>query len=183
MFDERWDSFVIYVNAYYAVQEAYDSARRNDKTPAEGLGAFCRDANPFLWDHRASAEEKIYESFCQAFEERFDDGMCIGQDGYAFSRGWLHRMEGDAYGTSLVAAFDQITDEFAFMEACEPIARQVASRATRLERTPQDLPESPVEPNETTPNAQEIEAVIALLAHGDEAFAQSLRERLQNDAS
>lgn len=180
MLENRWDQFVIYVNAYYAVQEAYDSARRGGQTIADGLSEFCRDANPFLWDTKSSAEEALYEGFCTEFDERFENGMCTSQEGYEFARYWLRTQEGSVYGTSLVSSFDLICDLFSFAEACEPIERQIASRASRLERTPQDIPDLPAESVPATPSEADVEAVIAMLAKGDEAFAQSLRDRLQS---
>ena len=182
MFDQTWDSFVIYVNAFYAVQEAYDSARRNWKRPAQGLKEFVRDANPFLWDERGSAEPALYERFSAEFEQCFGDKGCTGEEGRAFAREWLESLESETYGNDLVASLDAIADERAWCESCEPVARQLASRAARLERTPQDEPmpyEVPAEP--TAPSANDINAVIELLAKGDEAFAASLRARLAED--
>lgn len=181
MLDEHWDPFVIFVNAYYAVQEAYDSARRDWEKPAEGLDVFCRDANPFLWDGKASAEEKIYEEFVTRFNRRFKTGSCRPEEGYAFAREWLGTLEGGDYGASLVAAFDQTADEREFTRACPAIARQLAARASHLERTPQDMPEPPAEPAKRTPSAADIDAVIDLLAGGDEAFAATLRARLEDN--
>lgn len=207
MLNTTWGSFVIYVNAYYAVQEAYDSARRDWKRPAEGLDVFCRDANPFLWDMEGSAEEGIYEEFARTFEERFELGTCTAAEGLAFAREWLARLEGDRYGTALVASLDATADEQAWSQACELVERQLAARAARLERTPQDVPmlepledalelvgQTPVDEgpaleaaetfpgNEATgtrmPSPEDVEAVIALLSKGDEAFAQALRQRL-----
>ena len=182
MSDQSWDLFVIYVNAYYAVQEAYDSARRNWERPAPGLEQFCKDANPFLWDEHSSAEEEVFRGFSQRFLESFENkSECLGTQGYAFARSWLASLEGGAYGTELVASFDAITDERSFAEACEPIAHQIASRAMRLERTPQDEP-LPVEPlPERAPSEADIDAVIKLLAKGDESFAAALRARLASD--
>lgn len=197
MIEEHWDQFVIYVNAYYAVQEAYDSARRNWEKPAEGLKEFCRDANPFLWDSKSSAEEAIYEDFSTRFLARFDDTMCTPEQGYEFVRSWLHTLEGDAYGTDLVAAFDHTTNERAFKSACGPVYRQLASRASFLERTPQDEPmlapatpavtlqqtprPTPEQKPAATPSASDIDAVIALLARGDADFEKVLRARLNNE--
>lgn len=181
MLDEQWDEFVIYVNAYYAVQEAFDSARRSWERPAEGLDAFCRDANPFLWDAKGSAEEVVYEGFCDAFAQRFNKPYCTAQEGYDFARTWLATLEGERYGSSLVTSFDGITNEREFERACQPITRQLAARASRLERTPQDVPELVEVPAARTPSQADIDAVIALLANGDEDFAKSLRERLEND--
>ena len=178
MHDQSWDSFVIFVNAYYAVQEAYDSARRSWERPAVGLEAFCRDANPFLWDTRSSAEERLYEEFSQQLAAQFKRPECTGREGYAFARSWLAALEGDAYGNALVSSFDAITDEEAFDEACEAVSRQLAARAMRLERTPQDFPEPEPDPQPTLPSAASIDAVIALLAKGDETFAAELRARL-----
>ena len=182
MSEQSWDLFVIYVNAYYAVQEAYDSARRNWERPAPGLDVFCRNANPFLWDGHASAEEAVYEDFAQQFRSQFGHAECTGSEGHAFSRTWLATLEGDQYGSALVSSFDSITDERSFTEACEPIHRQLAARAMRLERTPQDEPFMEEAPVPTpTPTSSDIDAVIALLAKGDEAFAASLRARLDGD--
>ncbi|MDO4806124.1 MAG: hypothetical protein Q4A07_02625 [Coriobacteriales bacterium] len=184
MFDQRWGAFATYVNAYYAVQEAYDSARRAWERPAPGLQEFCRDANPFLWDEESSAEPDIYEGFKAAFYERFPTRECAASEGRELVREWLSTLEGDAYGTSLVSSLEQVSGADDWREAYEPIAKQLAARAVRLERTPQDMPEpfqTPLEP--VRPTQANIEAVIALLAKGDEAFAQSLRERLsQEDA-
>lgn len=182
MSDQPWDLFVIYVNAYYAVQEAYDSARRNWERPAHGLDQFCRDANPFLWDEHGSADEEVFHSFSRRFLDTFEGkSECRGMDGYAFARSWLESLEGDAYGTNLVSSFDSITDEHSFAEACEPIAHQLAARAMRLERTPQDEPLPYEEPATHTPSTADINAVIELLAKGDENFAAVLRARLASD--
>lgn len=183
MIDEQWDQFVIYVNAYYAVQEAYDSARRYGEVPARGLKEFCRDANPFLWDGKNSAEESVYEGFKQAFVQRFAEDSCTPEGGYDFARDWLGGLEGAEYGTALVASFDEITNRQEFRRACSPIARQLAARASHEERTPQDVPELLPEPVPKAPSAADIEAVIALLANGDESFANSLRERLENNGA
>ncbi|MBR3226525.1 MAG: hypothetical protein IKF78_14520 [Atopobiaceae bacterium] len=181
MIDERWDAFVIYVNAYYAVQEAYDSARRNWEKPADGLVAFCRDGNPFLWDAQGSAEEELYKGFSNSFRTRFEDGLCTGEDGYSFAREWLAGLEGDVYGTELVASFDSITNERDFAKACSPVARQLHTRATRVELTPQDTPLPMEAPITNQPSKADIEAVIALLAKGDEEYAASLRARLSEE--
>lgn len=195
MLDQLWDAFVIYVNAYYAVQEAYDSARRNWERPAEGLERFCKDANPFLWDGPSSAEEGIYEEFLASFVRLYPKGGCTAAEGYDFARSWLASLEGDAYGTSLVSSLDAIANEFAWEESCEPVARQLAHRAARLERTPQDVPAPPeeYEPEATGDSAAvadaqpeeisaaSIDAVIKLLSKGDEEFAATLRARLATD--
>ncbi len=181
MIDERWDAFVIYVNAYYAVQEAYDSARRNWEKPADGLAAFCRDGNPFLWDARGSAEEELYEGFSNGFRGRFEDGLCTGEEGYEFAREWLAGLEGDAYGTALVASFDSITNEREFVKACSPVARQLHARASHVELNPQDTPMPVQEPTPRQPSEADIEAVIALLAKGDEEYAAGLRARLSEE--
>lgn len=180
MIDEQWDAFVIYVNAYYAVQEAYDSARRSWEKPADGLKEFCRDANPFLWDEKASAEQAIYDNFLQSFVSTFESDACSAEDGFSFARSWLLTQEGEQYGTSLVESFHSITNEREFARACAPVAKQLAARASRLERTPQDIPELVEAPAPKTPSDADIEAVISLLSHGDEEFANSLRARLQN---
>ncbi len=181
MIEDRWDRFVIYVNAYYAVQEALDSARRNWEKPADGLDAFCRDANPFLWDGKGSAEESIYEAFASSFHERFGTDVCSPEEGFAFAHEWLGSLEGNTYGTALVSSFEHITNEREFTQACPQVARQLAARASRLERTPQDDPEAQPEPLKSAPSQADIEAVIALLSHGDDAFAAELRARLDND--
>ena len=181
MIDERWDAFVIYVNAYYAVQEAYDSARRNWEKPADGLAAFCRDGNPFLWDAQGSAEEELYEGFSLGFRKRFEDGLCTGEEGYAFAREWLKGLEGKAYGTALVSSFDSITSEGDFAKACSPVARQLHTRATRVELNPQDTPIPLEAPVPKQPSKADIEAVIALLAKGDEEYAAGLRARLPKE--
>lgn len=180
MRDRTWDRFVIYVNAFYAIQEAYDSARRAWVQPAAGLEAFCRDANPFLWDEEGSAEEAVYAGFCEEFQKRFGKQSCTASDGLAFVRDWLASQEGDAYGHDLMTSLDQVSDPDAWEEACEPIADQLRMRAVRIERTPQDesVPDDYVLPAPHTPSPADVEAVIAMLAKGDEAFAQSLRERL-----
>lgn len=180
--EQLWSQFVIYVNAYYAVQEAHDSARRMWKTPAAGLAEFCRDANPFLWDDEGSAEESVYDSFTQGFSQRFPERECGALEGLVYARTWLASMEGDRYGHDLVSSLDAVTDDIAWEEACETISEQLVARAARLARSPQDEP-MPVEETEPhQPSAADIEAVIAMLAKGDEAFAASLRERLANEA-
>lgn len=178
---EQWDAFVIYVNAYYAVQEAYDSARRNWEKPADGLDAFCRDGNPFLWDAQSSAEEAVYEGFSKAFRERYEASLCTGEEGYSFAREWLRSLEGDVYGTSLVSSLEAITNPRDFARACSPVERQIHARVSRLELTPQDQPDQMPVVAPKTPTKADIESVIALLAHGDEAFAQSLRDRLADN--
>ena len=181
MLDEQWDAFVIYVNTYYAVEEAYDSARRYWQKPADGLDAFCRDGNPFLWDAQSSAEEELYEGFRSAFLDRFEEATCTGDDGYDFARRWLASIEGERYGTSLVESFDSITNRSEFAKACRPVAKQLFARASKLELTPQDVPDLSPMPEPRTPSKADIEAVIQMLSHGDEAFAASLRERLSSE--
>ena len=181
MVDERWDAFVVYVNAYYAVQEAYDSARRRWEKPADGLAAFCRDGNPFLWDAQGSAEEELYQGFSTGFRERFEDATCTGKEGYAFARSWLKTLEGEVYGTSLVTSFDQITNEREFERACTPVARQLHSRASHIELNPQDVSPATVEPITKKPSKADIEAVIALLAKGDDEYAAELRARISTE--
>ena len=181
-FDHSWDAFVIYVNAYYAVQEAYDSARRNWERPAPGLKEFVRDANPFLWDERSSAEPELYEGFAASFDARFGDKGCSAQEGRDFARTWLLEREGDLYGHDLANALDSIADERAWEESCEPVARQIMSRSARIERTPQDEPVSYEEPAAPAPSAAQVDAVIDLLAKGDEDFAAALRARLANQS-
>lgn len=178
MIDEKWDAFVIFVNAYYAVQEAMDSARREWERPAPGLDAFCRDANPFLWDHRGSAEEELYEGFAQTFQERFEAAACTADEGFELARAWLASLEGERYGTSLVSAFDSVTDAREFSRACRPVSHQIAARASRLERTPQDEPVTLEAPAAPRPSDAQIDAVIGLLAGGDEEFERLLRARL-----
>ncbi len=180
--DQPWDAFVIYVNAYYAVQEAYDSARRNWEKPAPGLNKFVRDANPFLWDERGSAEPEIYEGFSASFLERFGTQGCTAAEGRAFASEWLRSLEGETFGHHLVASLDEVADERAWEESCEPIARQLSSRAAHLERTPQDEPLVDVPGSlPQSISEQNIEAVIELLAKGDQAFATSLRARLHDE--
>lgn len=183
MLDEQWNAFVIYVNTYYAVQEAYDSARRNWQKPADGLDAFCRDGNPFLWDTQGSAEEELYIQFSTTFKGQFKEGTCSGKDGYDFARTWLAGIEGERYGTALVSSFDSITNQNAFAHACEPVSRQLHSRASHLELVPQDVPEPTYKPEPRQPSKADIEAVIQMLAKGDEEFATSLRKRLDNEES
>lgn len=208
MLEQYWDTFVIFVNAYYAIQEAYDSARRSWERPAQGLETFCRDANPFLWDEKGSAEPGVYESFAEGFVERFGDEECTADDGLAFVRSWLTSLEGGPYGTALVSSLDSVATKHSWRTACQDVSVQLAHRAVRLERTPQDMPmrveasvathvgqpqaeaddmsqDTMVVPVHAEPSAEEgapseaeIEAVIALLSKGDEAFAASLRARL-----
>ena len=181
MLEERWDKFVIYVNAYYAVQESCDSARRSWEKPAPGLEAFCRDANPFIWDEPSSADEHLYESFCALFDERFDKRGCTAAEGRELALEWLASWEGETFGTSLVSALEETADELAWAEACGPIERQIRGRAARLERSPQDVPELYPEPAPRTPSQADIEAVIAMLAKGDEEMAAQLRARLDEE--
>ena len=181
MIDEQWDRFVMYVNAYYAVQEAYDSARRSWERPAEGLELFCRDANPFLWDGEGSAEPELYEEFCRMYDQRHGSQPCTPAEGRDLARTWLASLEGDAYGTALVASLDQIADERAWRESCEPISRQIAARRARIERTPQEQP-AVIEPAPAhQPSQADIDAVIALLSKGDDDFAAQLRARLADE--
>ncbi len=107
-------------------------------------------------------------------------------------------MEGDLYGSELVSSLDAITDLGSWMDACDAIARQVAMRAAYLERSPQDdgtlldtyddLEEARLSVDQASepealpdPSPADVEAVIALLAKGDEAFAASLRARLADE--
>ncbi len=183
MVEQQWDAFVIYVNAYYAVQEAYDSARRNWERPAVGLDTFCTDANPFVWDERSSANTALYECFCSRFEERFPKGTCTAAEGRELARSWLLSLEGDTYGRSLASSLDAIAPEHVWCESCEPVAHQISMRAARLARSPQDEPLLTEEESAIplhTPSASDIEAVIQMLSHGDDDFAASLRARLNN---
>lgn len=181
MLDNEWDRFVIYVNAYYAVQEAYDSARRDWERPAVGLEEFCKDANPFVWDAEGSVEPHIYEGFAQGFSERFGKGTCTAAEGLAYAHDWLASLEGGIYGDALTASLHATANDEAWEEACRPIARQIAARRANIERTPQEDPElyQPDEPK--APTQQSIDAVIALLSKGDEAFAEQLRARLASE--
>ena len=181
MHEERWDKFVIYVNTYYAVQECYDSARRSWEQPAPGLEAFCRDANPFIWDEPGSADERLYESFCTLFRERFGKPDCTAQQGLELAREWLASWEGDTFGTSLVAALNETANERAWEEACGPIERQLRGRAARLERSPQEDPAQRPDPEPYMPSKPDIDAVIAMLAKGDDTLAAQLRARLDED--
>ena len=211
MHEEHWDKFVIYVNAYYAIQESYDSALRSWERPAPGLATFCRDANPFLWDEPASADEALYESFSTLFDKRFGKLGCTAAQGRDLVLEWLASLEGDTFGTSLVSSFQRTADKIAWAESCDPIERQLRGRAARLERSPQDFPgsipapeaASAAEPTSTpapktasaaeptpapepepephTPTQAEIDAVIAMLAKGDEGLAAQLRARLDED--
>lgn len=180
MLEHRWDSFTIYVNAYYAVQEAYDSARRSWERPASGLKEFCQDANPFLWDQDGSAEPSLYESFCEAFGAQAEDDTCSAQTGRDVARGWLASLEGERYGSSLVGALDATADEQAWEEACTAVARQLAGRRARIELSPQDEPFQAPEPEPRMPTQSDIDAVIAMLAKGDEDYAAQLRARLED---
>lgn len=183
--DKQWDAFVIYVNAYSALQEAYDSSRRNWEPPTPGLDAFCRDANPFVWDERGSVEPELYEGFCTRFDERFPKGMCSATDGRLLAREWLLALEGPLYGTHLASSLDDIAPEYVWCESCEPVARQISMRAARLARSPQDEPlpeDAPSIASSHTLSASDIEAVIELLSHGDANFAATLRARLTDDA-
>jgi len=181
MLAHTWDAFVIYVNCYSAVQETMDSYRRSFERPPEGLERFCRDANPFVWDGQSSFEEELFEGFSRAFADRFEEGSCSGEEGYAFCRDWLCGLEGETYGNHLVRALGETATERAFSNACIDVSRQVGQRAAHLERTPQDEP-VPTEPLALTgPSEDDIEAVIALLAKGDAAFAESLRRRLAQE--
>ena len=179
--EQLWSRFVIYVNTYYALQEAFDSARRAWERPADGLANFCRDANPFLWDEESSAEEELYESFSEGFDRLHPDHECSAADGRAYARTWLDTLEGDRYGHALVGSFDAITDEADWEDACEAISEQLVARSARLARSPQDEPmdEEVLAPRQ--PSKADIEAVIALLSRGDETFADSLRARLAED--
>ncbi len=181
MLEHRWDAFTIYVNAYYAVQEAYDSARRSWERPASGLKEFCQDANPFLWDQDGSAEPSLYESFCEEFGTQAEEDTCSAQTGRDVARTWLASLEGERYGTSLVTALDTTANEHAWEEACNAVAKQLASRRARIELSPQDEPAPAPEPSPKEPTQADIETVIALLAKGDEEFAAQLRARLESD--
>ena len=179
--EQLWSRFVIYVNAYYALQETFDSARRSWERPAEGLAEFCRDANPFLWDGESSAEEGLYEGFSEGFDRLYPDHECSAADGRTYARTWLGTLEGDRYGHSLVTSFDSVTNEVDWEEACEAISEQLVARSARLARSPQDEPMDEEVPAPRQPSKADIEAVISLLSHGDEAFAESLRARLAED--
>ena len=176
--EQLWSRFVIYVNTYYALQEAYDSARRSWERPADGLAEFCRDANPFLWDKESSAEEELYEGFSKGFDRLYPDHECTAADGRTYARTWLGALEGDRYGNALVSSFDAISSESDWEDACEAISEQLLARSARLARSPQDEPmdEEVLAPQQ--PSKADIEAVISLLSRGDEAFAESLRARL-----
>jgi hypothetical protein len=182
MLSDTWDKFVFYVNCYSAIEETHDSMRRRWERPDEGLTRFCRDANPFVWDSPGSFEEELYEGFSASFYERFETGECGAKEGYAFCREWLASIdEAGTYGTGLVAAFDETAPELAFTYALDPVSRQIQGRAASLERTPQDVPSEEAYEAARTPSPADIEAVIALLAKGDEAVAESLRARLADE--
>lgn len=182
MRDQLWDEFVIYVNCYSAISETVDATRRAWVKPADGLEQFCRDANPFVFDERGSFEEAVFEDFHDQFLAHFGKGVCAASDGYAFCQAWLTSLEGSTYGTNLVRAFLQCATEQDFYEACPAVERQLAMRSVHLERTPQEEPHPYVEelPVRDITDA-DVEAVIKLLAKGDEAFAAVLRQRLADD--
>lgn len=181
MLTHTWDKFVIYVNCYSAIDETLDSQVRSFEPPTEGLREFCRDANPYVWDTQTSFEEEVFEGFARAFDERFPKGTCTGEEGYGLCREWLASLEGDRYGTHLVWALEQTASERRFASACIDVSRQVNMRAAHIERTPQEEP-APVEPIAThVPSASDIDAVIALIAKGDEELARDLRRRIEEE--
>ena len=181
--EQLWGQFVIYVNTYYALQEAFDGARRSWERPADGLAEFCRDANPFLWDGEGSAEEELYEGFAEGFKHLYSDRECSAADGRDYARTWLATLEGDRYGHALVSSFDAITNDADWEDACEAISEQLVARSARLARSPQDEPMDDTVLAPRQPSKADIEAVISLLSHGDEAFAESLRARLTDDGA
>ena len=182
MTEHLWDEFVIYVNCYSAVAETVDTTRRAWVRPAFGLEEFVRDANPFVFDERGSFEEAVFDSFHDMFADRFEKGVCSSEDGHALCREWLASLEGDAYGTDLVRAFLQCATDAAFRDACPAIERQLAMRSVRIERNPQEEPHPYVEEIPThNVTDSDVEAVIRLLAKGDEAFADLLRKRLADE--
>ena len=182
MHDQLWDEFVIYVNCYSAVAETVDTTRHAWVKPAFGLEEFVRDANPFVFDERGSFEEAVFDGFHDMFAERFEKGVCTSEDGYVFCQEWLASIEGDVYGTKLVRAFLHCATERAFHDACPAVERQLAMRSVRIGRTPQEEPHPYVEELPThSITDSDVEAVIRLLAKGDEAFADLLRKRLADE--
>lgn len=183
MSGDTWDLFVIYVNCYSAIEETHDALRRRWERPDAGLTRFCRDANPFVFDEQGSFEEALYEGFAQGFTERFESNECTASEGYAYCHDWLSALEDEGtYGTGLVAALDETASEAVFASACDQVMRQVWNRSARIERTPQDEPFEVVPPARHEVSPADIEAVIELLAKGDEALAESLRARLNDGA-
>ncbi len=124
----QWSRFVTFVNVFYALDEARDSAVRIMREPPDGLAAFCHDANPFLWDQEASADPAVYHSFCDAFEAQFGGETSSAEDGYLLARAWLREAEGQKYGDSLVSSFDSIVTPSVFAEAYPTISQQLDHR-------------------------------------------------------
>lgn len=191
---ESQRKYVTYVNAYYAVQEALDSRRRNGDEEPVGLSAFCRRANPFLWDEEASADRTIYESFSRDFRGRFDADDSSPDDAYDFVRDWLKSLEGDEFGTLLLDAFDSVADRRAFVGSFDAVRKQLDLRRIVNELMPQDRPATPPsEPSEPSQpsgaflaTAGEIPAILDVLAPDDvaqrDALAGYLRAQIPSGA-
>lgn len=141
---EQTDPFVAYVNTYYAVQEGLERAERNGpEAPQDKTLAFTREADPFLWDGEASADRSLYEGFSQTFEKRFGGRSATPADTYDLARDWLTTLEGERFGTGLLAAFDSVASRQDFVDSFDAVRDQVLLRREISEWYPQEEPGGP----------------------------------------
>lgn len=155
------DTFLTYVNTYYAVQEGLERARRDaPQPPDDDLLSFSRLADPFLWDGEASADRSIYEGFVESFLERFGGRTSSPEDAYDFAREWLAGLEETRFGAGLLDAFDAVVDKGTFVRSFDAVRDQVILRREISEWYPQDEPEVPAA-TEDAPRPDGISSVTA----------------------
>lgn len=183
---DQEDKYLAYVNAYYAIEEALE-ARLREHAPADGLDAFCRRANPFLWDEEASADRSIYEGFSRDFRGRFDADSSTADEAYDFVRTWLQSLQGGEFGILLLDAFDSVATRDAFVSSFAPLREQIGLRRVVNELTPQDRPEAPATQPPATGSQPatlgDVAQVAALIAPDDVARQGQLADYLRRQLS
>lgn len=186
---ELQHKYTTYVNAFYAVQEALDARLREHAPEPDGLGAFCRRANPFLWDEEASADRSVYEGFSREFRERFDSDFSTADEAYDFVRAWLASIQGGEFGTLLLDAFDSVASRDGFVSSFDAVREQINLRKVVNELMPQDRPPEPEEAP-TVPRSGprlaglgDIPEVASLLEPEDPARRASIAGYLRDQLS
>lgn len=183
---EKPDTYLTYVNTYYAVQEGLDRAVRSGEAgPGDELLLFSRAADPFLWDGESSADRSIYEGFSESFRERFGGATSSPDEGYDFARDWLAGLERKRFGTGLLAAFDAVADRAAFVRSYDAVRDQVILRREISEWYPQDEPvppapegsgRAPLPDGVLSATAGDADAVAALVASADQGLRATVAD-------
>lgn len=179
---DQTDPFVAYVNTYYAVQEGLERARRNGpEVPSEELMSFSREADPFLWDGESSADRTLYEGFSHAFEERFGGRTASPDNAYDLARDWLATLEGERFGTGLLAAFDSVADRDSFVESFDAVRDQVLIRREVSEWYPQEepRPQEPVGDGDAGSPAWQLDSALRVDWGADGAVSATTSDAAQ----